>query len=198
MPPQVTHRATIINPDKIGKLLAQINEYDGLPSVKFALRLLPYLFVRPGELRWAEWTEINLETAVWRIPADKMKMKTPHIVPLASQIIKIIEELKKYTGDSKYLFPGSRSISRPISDVTLTAALRYLGYSREEICPHGFRAMASTLLNEQGYNTDWIERQLAHSERNSVRASYNHAQYLPERKKMMQDWADYLDSLIIK
>jgi integrase len=194
--PPVVHFPTIIEPERIGKLLSDIRSYEGSPSVKYALRILPYIFVRPGELRYALWKEINFDTAVWRIPAEKMKMKAPHIVPLSTQVLDLMKELQKYTGEGEYLFPGQRVKTRPISDAAINAALRYLGYAQGVMCGHGFRAMASTLLNEQGYPPDWIERQLAHSERNGVRAAYNHAQYLKERRKMLQDWADYLDSLI--
>lgn len=193
--PKVQHRATILEPAKIGRLLRDIDNYHGQTSVKYALRLLPLLFVRPGELRHAEWLEINFKEAVWRIPGEKMKMGTPHIVPLARQALEIIRELKEVCEESKYLFPGQRSNQSPISDAAMTVALRRMGYSKEQLTPHGFRSMASTLLNEQGYNRDWIERQLAHSERDGVRAAYNYAEYLPERKKMMQDWADYLEGL---
>jgi integrase len=124
-----------------------------------------------------------------------MKMRQLHIVPLADQAVKILEELKPYSGGGKYLFPSVRTDDRPISDVTMLSALRRMGYEKHELCTHGFRGMATTLLNELGYNSDWIERQLAHGERNEVRAAYNHAQYLPERRKMMQEWANYLDKL---
>jgi integrase len=124
-----------------------------------------------------------------------MKMRQLHIVPLARQSVGILRDLQKFTGHGQFLFPSPRADSRPISDVALLAALRRMGYSREEMTVHGFRSMASTLLNEQGYNRDWIERQLAHGERNSIRAAYNYAEYLPERRRMMQDWADYLDGL---
>jgi integrase len=194
--PNVTHRATILNPKEIGRLLAAIRLYKGQPSVAYALRILPYVFVRPGELRHAEWAEIDLEAAIWRIPAEKMKMKAPHLVPLSRQVVELLRELKVITGDGKYLFPGARVKNKPISDAAVNAALRYLGFSSKEIVGHGFRAMASTLLNEQGFQPDWIERQLAHCERNSVRAAYNHADYLKERIGMMQAWADYLDSLV--
>jgi integrase len=160
-----------------------------------ALRMAPYVFVRPGELRRAEWAEVNLTGAEWRIPPEKMKMKVQHIVPLARQVVGILEDLRQYTGQSRYLFPSMRANSVPISDMTLLAGLRRLGYGKDDMTVHGFRSMASTLLNEQGYNRDWIERQLAHGERNSVRAAYNYAEYLPERRKMMQAWADYLDHL---
>jgi len=157
--------------------------------------MAPYVFVRPGELRRAEWSEFNMEDAEWRIPASRMKMKEKHIVPLSRQVVSILEDLHQYTGHTRYLFPSMRANSAPISDVTLLAALRRMGYDKDTMTVHGFRSMASTLLNEQGYNRDWIERQLAHGERNTVRASYNFAQYLPERRKMMQEWSDYLDGL---
>jgi integrase len=189
------HLATITEPAKIGRLLSDIRRYDGSASVKFALRILPYIFTRPGELSHAEWTEINLEAGVWKIPAHKMKTRVQHIVPLATQTAELFRDLKTCGMDSRYAFPGQRTRDRPISDAAMGAALRSLGWAKEEICPHGFRAMASTLLNERGYNRDWIERQLAHNEQNEVRASYNHAQHLAERIGMMQEWADYLDSL---
>jgi integrase len=192
------HYPTIIDPQKIGYLLSDIRNYTGSPIVSYALKILPYIFVRPGELRHAEWSEINFEEQTWRIPDHKMKMRTPHIVPLSNQVISWLKELHTITGSGKYLFPGRNLKTKPLSDMAINAALRYLGYDNKEIVGHGFRAMASTLLNEKGYHPDWIERQLAHSERNSVRAAYNHAEYLPERRKMMQDWADYLDNLIIK
>jgi len=157
--------------------------------------LAPLTFVRPGELRNAEWSEFNLEREEWRIPAARMKMKEQHIVPLARQALEIITQLKDVTGQGKYLFPSVRTADRPISDNTVNAALRRMGYAKDEMTGHGFRSMASTLLNEQGWNPDAIERQLAHAERNKVRAAYNFAEFLPERRKMMQAWADYLDEL---
>lgn len=191
----VVHRATIINPLKVGKLISDIKNYEGSISVRYAINILPYVFVRPSELRNATWDEIDLEKGTWRIPAERTKMKSPHIVPLSSQVREKLMELKKYTGEGIYLFPGKRIKTLPISHNSLIAALRYMCYGPEEICPHGFRSMASTLLNELGYNSDWIERQLGHRERNGVRAAYNHADYLNERRKMMQDWADHLDLL---
>jgi integrase len=187
--------ATVTEPDTIGALLRDINAYPGNAVVCAALRMAPYVFVRPGELRRAEWPEINLDAAEWRIPAARMKMRETHIVPLARQVMGILTDLHQYTGHSRYLFPSLRADSAPISDVTLLAALRRLGYGKEEMTVHGFRSMASTLLNEQGYNRDWIERQLAHGERNAVRAAYNYAEYLPERRRMMQEYADHLDEL---
>jgi integrase len=189
------HRAALTEPRDIRRLLVAIDGYSGAPQITAALKLAPLVFVRPGELRQAEWREIDLDAAEWRIPAEKMKMRSPHIVPLARQSLEIISKLRPITGDGKYLFPSLRTGIRPISDMTLTNALRLMGFSKVEMCAHGFRAMASTRLNELGYNPNWIERQLAHSEQNSVRAAYNHADYLQDRRKMMQEWADYLDSL---
>lgn len=194
-PAQVTHHASIVEPEKIGGLLRAIDGYDGSPVVKAALCLAPLVFVRPGELRSAEWTELDLSNREWRIPEARMKMPAPHIVPLSKQAIRIIEDLRPLTGRGRYLFPGARTTLRPLSDNALNAALRRMGYEQGTMTAHGFRSMASTLLNEQGFNRDWIERQLAHGERDGVRAAYNYAEYLPERRKMMQKWADYLDKI---
>jgi integrase len=155
----------------------------------------PLLFVRPGELRQAEWSEFDLEGAEWRIPAARMKMGELHVVPLARQSISLLEDVQPFARGGHYVFPSLRSRDRPMLNNTLNGALRRLGYSTEEQTGHGFRTMASTLLNEQGYPPDVIELQLAHAERNKVRAAYNKAQRLPERRKMMQAWADYLDGL---
>ena len=184
--------ATIIDTKEIGALLRDIDAYAGNPIVRASLRVAPYVFVRPGELRRAEWAEIDFDKAEWRIPAAKMKMRRPHIVPLARQVVDILEDLKSYSGRTPFLFPSMRAVGTPISDMTLLAGLRRMGYDRETMTVHGFRSMASTLLNERGYNRDWIERQLAHCERDSIRAAYNYAEYLPERRRMMQEWADYL------
>ncbi|MDL2286720.1 site-specific integrase, partial [Desulfococcaceae bacterium OttesenSCG-928-F15] len=194
-PAKEVHFASITEPKAVGDLLRTINTYWGHPRIGIALRLAPYLLVRPGELRKAEWAEIDLDAAEWRIPASRMKMRVMHIVPLAGQVIKLLELLQQDTGSGRFLFPSFRAASAPISDATLLAALRNLGYSKDQMTVHGFRSMASTILNEQGYNRDWIERQLAHAESNSVRAAYNYAEYLPERRQMMQEWADYLDKL---
>lgn len=194
-PANKKHHASITNTNAIGELLRAINGYQGHFVTKCALRLAPLVFVRPGELRHAEWNEFNLATAEWSIPAEKMKMRVKHIVPLSTQAIEIIRELRALTGDGKYLFPSVRSAKRPMSENTVLGALRRLGYTGDEMTGHGFRSMASTLLNEQGWNSDAIERQLAHGERNTVRAAYNYAEYLLERKKMMQHWSDYLTQL---
>ena len=195
--PRVTrHHPSITDPVEIGKLLRAIDAFEGSFTVRCALQLLPLVFVRTGELRHAEWSEFDIEGAVWRIPAEKMKMRAPHIVPLSRQAIAILTDLYALTGGGKLVFPGARSPARPMSENTINAALRRLGYEKGEMCGHGFRSMASTRLNEsQQWAPDVIERQLAHGERNSVRASYNYAQHLEERTRMMQWWADYLDSL---
>jgi len=190
-----SHHASITDPKEIAKLLRAINDYEGYFVTKCALRLAPLFFVRPGELRHAEWSEIDFEKTEWRIPAHKMKMRSIHIVPLSTQAIEILKEIQVLTGTGKYIFPSVRTSQRPMSENTVLGALRRLGYTKDEMTGHGFRSMASTLLNEQGWNRDAIERQLAHAERDSVRAAYNYAEHLPERRKMMQEWANYLDEL---
>lgn len=196
-PPRSKRMATITDPSKIGKLLQAIDGYEGNIITRCALKFAPLVFVRPGELRHAEWQEINFEKEEWKIPAEKMKMRSPHIVPLSKQAIAVLKEIKPLTGQGQYVFPSLRTPARPMSNNTILAALRRMGYTKEEMSGHGFRAMASTLLHEQGWQSDVIERQLAHTERNSIKAAYNHAQHLPERKKMMQAWADYLDQLTV-
>ena len=170
--------------------------YQGAFVTKAALGLAPLVFVRPGELRQAEWAEFDLDKAEWRIPGEKMKMRDPHIVPLSSQAVAILRELHPMTGGGRY-FPSARTPhgNRCISENAILAALRRMGYGNDEMTGHGFRSMASTLLNEQGWHRDAIERQLAHAERNAVRAAYNYAEHLPERRKMMQAWSDYLEGL---
>lgn len=194
-PAKVQHRAAITEPRSVGALLRALEGYDGSAVTRCALRFAPLVFVRPGELRRAQWSEIDLDAAEWRIPAARMKGGKPHIVPLSRQAIAILRELREITGNSPYLFPSVRTWRRPMSENTVNAALRRLGYAKEKMTGHGFRSMASTLLNEQGWNRDAIERQLAHTERNGVRAAYNHADHLPERRRMMQEWADYLERL---
>ncbi len=189
------HFASISDPLAVGKLLRAIDNYPGEFVTACALRLSPLLFVRPGELRSAEWSEIDLENAEWRIPGAKMKMRANHVVPLANQAVAILRELQPLTGKRVLVFPSAVNHTRPMSNNTINLALRRLGYSNQEMTAHGFRSMASTLLNEQGWNRDAIERQLAHAERDAVRAAYNYAEFLPERRKMMQAWADYLDAL---
>jgi len=194
-PTKSKHMAAITSPEKIGGLLRAIDKYEGHLITRCALRLAPLVFVRPGELRHAEWREINLDQAEWKIPAEKMKMRLPHIVPLSRQAVEVLQEIEPLTGRGRYVFSSLRSAARPMSNNTILAALRRMGYTKEEMTGHGFRAMASTVLHEQSWPSDIIERQLAHVERNSIKAAYNHAQYLPERRKMMQAWADYLDKL---
>lgn len=194
-PATEAHHASITDPKALGALLRAIDGYDGSLVVQCALRLAPLVFVRPGELRTAEWSEIDFDKFEWQIPAPKMKMGAKHIVPLSQQSIAILREIQPVTGESRYVFPSARTKSRPLSDNALLAALRRMGYQQGTLTVHGFRSTASTLLNEQGKNRDWIERQLAHGERDGVRAAYNYAEYLPERRKMMQEWADYLDGL---
>lgn len=194
-PVKQTHLATITDPKRVGELLRAIEGYSGTFEVKCALQVAPYLFVRPGELRHAEWSEIDIEAAQWRIPAEKMKMGRLHLVPLSRQVVAILRDLQPLTGRGKYLFPSVRSATRPMSENTINAALRRMGFEKGEICGHGFRSMASTILHEQGWNTDVIERQLAHVESNKVKSAYNHAEHLPERVKLMQAWSDYLDGL---
>ncbi len=195
IPKRNKHMATITDPRKVGGLLRAIDDYDGDISTKYALKLTPYVMLRPGELRHAEWSEIDLVKKQWRIPGAKMKMARPHIVPLSSQVIEIFKSMQPITGDDKYVFPSVRSKDRPMSENTVTAALRRMGFTKDEITAHGFRGMASTLLHENGFKSDVIETQLAHAERNSVKAAYNHAEYLSERIEMMQWWGDYLDGL---
>jgi integrase len=187
--------ASVTDPVRVGELMRAIDGYTGHHVTALALKLAPVVFVRPGELRAAEWSEFDLANEEWRIPGARMKMGEPHIVPLARQALAILHDLKPLARGGRYLFPSLRTRDRPMSNNTINAALRRLGYSSEEQTGHGFRTMAGTLLNEQGFPPDVIELQLAHSERNKVRAAYNRAQRLPERRKMMQAWADYLDAL---
>ena len=189
------HFASITDPKAIGELLRDLDGYQGALVTRCALRLSPLVFLRPGELRKAEWAEIDLNKAEWRIPAARMKMNALHIVPLSDQAVAILREIQPLTGAGKYVFPGARTDTRPMSENAVLAALRRMGYTTDEMTGHGFRSMASTLLNEHGFNRDAIERQLAHAERDGVRAAYNYAEYLPERKRMMQSWADYLGGL---
>lgn len=194
--PVVTrNRPSITDPVRIGQLLRAIESYEGYPATSFALRLSPHVFTRPTELRAAEWSEFDLDAAEWRIPPERMKMGEGHIVPLSEQAVGLLRELHAYTGRGKYLFPSVRSSLRPMSDNTVNAALRRLGYTKDEMCGHGFRALASTTLNELGWAPDVIELQLAHKEPNKVRASYNRATRLAERRKMMQAWSNHLDKL---
>ena len=189
------HMAAITDSQKLGGLLRAIDAYEGGLIVRCALRLAPLVFVRPGELRAMEWAEVSVERGEWVIPGQKMKMKREHIVPLSKQALEILEEIRPFTGAGRYVFPTPTSSNRPLSDMALLTALRRMGITKEEATVHGFRATASSLLNAQGWPSDVIERQLAHVEKNQVRAAYNRHDYLPERRKMMQAWSDYLVEL---
>jgi len=194
--PKVRHRSAITEPKAVGALLRAIEDHDGQPPVRLALRLIPHVFVRPGELRLAEWPEFDLKIGVWTIPGTRTKMRRPHRVPLSRQVVEMIDQLVELTGEGRFLFPSVRSAERPISDNTLNAALRRLGYDSSQMTAHGFRAMASTLLNESGkWHPDAIERQLAHVEGNDVRRAYARGEHWQERIRMMQFWSDYLDML---
>jgi len=190
------HFSAITDPKSIGKLLRAIDNYEGGYVVRYAMRLAPLVFVRPGELRRAEWQEIDFEKAEWNIPAERMKMRQPHIVPLARQALKILEELKPLTGQGRFLFPSAQSKQRPMSDNAILCALRRMEIGKDEMTGHGFRAMARTVLDEVLHvRPDYIEHQLAHAVRDPNGRAYNRTAHLPERHKMMQDWADYLDKL---
>ncbi len=194
-PTKAKHHASITDPQEIGVLLRAIDGYKGGLVVRAAFRLAPLIFLRPGELRRLDWSEIDFDKKEIHIPGSKMKMKEKHIVPLSLQALEILEEIRPVTGEGRYVFPSPRSWDRPMSENAILVALRTLGYDNDQMTGHGFRSMASTLLNEQGWNRDAIERQLAHAERDEIRAAYNYAQHLPERRKMMQAWADFLDEL---
>lgn len=195
---QTTHLPSIILPRKIGELLRAIYSYKGLPATVAALKLAPMVFVRPGELRAAEWSEIDLDKAIWDIPAEKMKMKQPHVVPLSEQAVTVLRELHSFTGRGRYVFPGVRSARRPMSENTINAALRYMGFDSDTMTGHGFRAMARTVLDEElGFPVDHIEHQLAHAVKDANGRAYNRTTHLPARRKMMQAWSDYLDALRI-
>jgi integrase len=201
---QVRHRAAIVEPRQLGELMRAIAGFQGQPTTLFGLQLLAYLFPRPGELRQAEWREFDLEAAVWTIPAARTKMRREHRVPLPVQSLAILKQLQAFTGDGRLVFPGYGRAAvegrpmepRPISENTLNGALRRLGYGQEDMTSHGFRATASTLLNEQSpFSPDVIEAALAHVDKDAVRRAYNRAQFWKERVAMAQWWADYLDQL---
>lgn len=194
--PPERHHAAITDPIELGALLRAIDGYSGDPTTRAALKLSALLFVRPGELRHAEWSEIDLDTGEWNIPAGKMKMRQAHLVPLCEQAVAILRELHLLTGRGQYVFPGGRSPRRPMSNNAINAALRRMGYSTDAMTAHGFRATARTILDEVlGYRVDYIEHQLAHAVKDPNGRAYNRTAHLLERKKMMQTWADYLDEL---
>ncbi|MFN3844509.1 MAG: tyrosine-type recombinase/integrase [Paracoccaceae bacterium] len=193
--PPARHHPAILDPKKVGGILRAIRGYDGEPATRAGLLLLAYTFLRNGEVRHLEWTDIDFKAARISIPANRMKLPRPHIVPLSTQAAEVLEAMRPISGRGKLVLTSLRTDARPMSENTLNAALRRLGYSQSEMVPHGFRTIASTYLNEMGWNRDWIERQLAHVEGNSVRAAYNAAEYLEGRSQMMQAYADHLDSL---
>ena len=194
--PTRTHFNSITEPAEVGPLIAAIKNYQATPVVMAALQLSPLFLCRPGELRHLEWTEVNFAEARIELPASKMKMKEPHIIPLASQAVEILKELQPISGRGKYVFPSARGASRPLSENGVRTALRTLGYTNDQISPHGFRAMGRTILDEVlNFPVDWIEHQIAHSVKDANGRAYNRTKHLPQRKKMMQAWADYLDDL---
>ena len=196
--PKVKSRAAITDKEKLGGLMRAIEGFDGQPTTRIALQLLAIFATRPGELRNARWEEFDLERAIWTIPAERMKMRKPHKVPLAKQAIELLKELHTITGWGELLFPSVRSSKRPISENTLNAALRRMGYTGEEMTSHGFRATFSTLANESGlWNPDAIERALAHAEANKIRAAYSRAEYWDERVRLAEWWAEYLHEISI-
>lgn len=196
--PRVKHHAAIVEPKKVGDLLRAIDGYTGRPETLHALRIAPHVFLRPGELRQAKWSEIDFAEKVWRVPAERMKMKQPHAVPLSRQVLFLLQDLRSLARDSEFLFPALHTTKRCISDNTLNVALRRLGFENDEMTSHGFRAMASTLLNESGlWHPDAIERALAHGEKDKVRAAYHRGAHWTERVRMAQWWSDYLDQLRI-
>ena len=195
-PVKPKHLPAMTDPEKVAGLLRAIDGYQGAFVTKCALRLAPYVFVRPGELRQMEWAEIDLEAAEWNIPAEKMKTRQPHLVPLAHQSLETLKELHPLTGSGKYVFPSPRSPKRPMSNNGVLSALRRMGFEKEEMTGHGFRAMARTILDEiLQFRPDFIEHQLAHAVRDPNGRAYNRTSHLLERRKMMQTWADYLDGL---
>lgn len=196
--PPVEHYPAIVEPKALGLLLRQIDDYGGYPAARAALQLMPIVFMRPHLLRSARWEEFDWEEGLWRVSAQKMKMRRAHLTPLPRQAIAIVSGMKSLTGDGPYVFPSTRSAHKPMSENTLNAALRGMGYTKEQVCAHGFRTTASTLLHEQGWPSEWVEKQLAHKDRNKIRDIYNAAEYLPERRRMMQAWADYLDQLKVE
>jgi len=194
--PVVTHRAALTEPKALGALLRAIDGFDGQPTTQAALQLMAMLFPRPGELRTAQWREVDLEAAIWTIPAERTKMRREHRMPLPAQAVSILSALKQLTGSGALVFPSIRSAHRTMSENTLNAALRRMGYAKDEMTAHGFRATASTLLNESGHwAPDVIERQLAHVEANEVRRAYARGDHWSERVRMMDWWADHLDTL---
>lgn len=193
--PKTQHRASIIDPKRFGDLLRAIDTYDGSIYVKYALKIIPYVFLRSKELRESTWSDINFSTGLWTIPAERMKMRRQHVVPMAQQVVRLLRELFEFTGHQEYLFPSPDiGKNKPITDRTLNMALRLIGFTKKEMCVHGFRGSASTFLNEAGLDPEIIELQLAHQDSNSIRRAYNHSQNLSKRIELMQSWADMVDA----
>jgi integrase len=194
--PRAKHYAAILEPKELGGLLRAIDDYTGYPVTRFALQIAPHVFVRPGELRHAEWREIDLVEGIWKIPAGKMKARRPHAVPLSKQVISLLTDLAEMLDHKGYVFPSARSFTRPMSENALNAAFRRMGFSKDEVTAHGLRATASTFLNESGlWNPDAIERALAHGDSNAVRGAYHRGKHWEERVRMAQWWSDHLDQL---
>lgn len=194
--PKPVHRPAITSPTEAGGLLRAIEAFEGHANTKAALRLLPHVFVRPGELRHAEWSDFDFDKALWTIPPHKTKMRREHSIPLSRQALAILASIEHDADYSRFLFPSLRSVDRPMSENTINAALRRMGFAQDEMTGHGFRAMAATLLNEMGlWHPDAIERQLAHCDNNAVRRAYTRGEYWDERVRMMQHWSDHLDFL---
>ncbi len=194
--PKARHYAAILEPAKLGEFLRAIDDYTGGPVTRLALRIAPHVFVRPGELRHADWSEIDLAEAVWRIPEGKMKARRPHALPLSKQVVALFTELRALTGPRGFAFPAMHTTRRPMSENTINAAFRRMGFDKDEVCAHGLRATASTLLNESGlWNPDAVERALAHGDSSAVRGAYHRGQYWDERVRMAQWWSDYLDKV---
>lgn len=191
--PKVQHRAAITDERQLGALLKSIDEYDGWPTLRAALQFLALTMTRPGEVRHMRRNEVDFESAIWRIPAERMKMRRPHEVPLSKQSTRVLREIWSFSEYGELVFPSIRSVKKPLSENAMNAALRRMGYAKEEMTAHGFRSAASTILNERGFNSDVIEAALAHQDDDDVRRVYNRAKYLPQRAKLMQWWADMQD-----
>lgn len=196
MTPKARHYAAILEPKKLGELLCAIDEFECSPIVKFALQIAPHVYVRPGELRHAEWKEFDFDKAVWTIPAGKMKARRIHVVPLSRQVVDLLLQLREWSDNKGYVFPALYSPARPMSENTINASFRRMGFSKEEVTAHGLRSTASTMLNESGkWHPDAIERALAHGDSNAVRGAYNRGNYWDERVRMAQWWSDHLDQM---
>jgi len=191
--PKVQHRAAITDEKQLGALMCAVDEYDGWPTLRAALQLLALTMTRPGDVRLMRREEIDFQRARWRIPAERMKMRRPHDVPLSKHAIDILEDIWSLSGGRELVLPSIRSATKPLSENAMNSALRRMGYAHDEMTAHGFRSAASTILNERGFNPDVIEAALAHQDENDVRRAYNRATYWPERVKLMQEWANLID-----